>query len=181
MPQDVLNKTTEKMDKVIEHLRSELSLINTGRANPQILSKIMVPYYGTPTPLNQVAQVGLLDAQTLLVTPYDKSALHDIETSILQANLGFNPTNDGNVIRIAVPTLTKERRQELAKQVKSYGEEAKVGIRNARRDGNDDLKKLDLTEDDLKGYQEDVQNLTNKYTKNIDEIVKDKETDIMTL
>lgn len=181
MPQNVINNTTEKMDKVIEHLRSELSMVSTGRANPQILSKIMVPYYGAPTPLNQVAQVGLLDAQTLVVTPYDKTVLHDIETSILQANLGFNPSNDGNVVRIAIPALTKERRQELAKQIKTYGEDAKVGIRNARRDGNDDLKKLDLTEDDLKGYQEDVQELTNKFTKQIDEIIKTKETDIMTL
>lgn len=181
MPQNVINKTEEKMSKVVEHLRSELSMINTGRANPQILSKIMVSYYGAATPLNQVAQVGLLDAQTLVITPYDKTALGDIETSIQQANLGFNPTNDGNVVRIAIPPLTKERRQELAKQIKGYGEEAKVGVRNARRDGNDDLKKLELTEDDLKGYQEDVQESTNKYTKLIDDTVKEKENDIMTL
>lgn len=181
MPERVVNKTTEKMDKVIEHLRSELSLINTGRANPQILSKLMVMYYGTPTPLNQVAQVGLLDAQTLVVTPYDKAVLGDVETSIQQANLGFNPTNDGTVLRIAIPPLTKERRQELVKQIKGTVEEAKVGVRNARRDGNDELKKMDLTADDLKGYQADIQELTNTYIKRIDEMLQTKETDIMTL
>jgi len=181
MPETVINKTSERMKKVLEHLRSELAMINTGRANPQILHKIMVEYYGTPTPLNQIAQVGLLDAQTLVITPYDKGVLGDIESSIQQANLGFNPSNDGTVIRIAIPPLTKERRQELAKQIKSYGEDAKVGIRNVRREGNDEIKKLNLTEDDEKGYQDDIQVLTNDYTKNIDDMVKEKEVDIMKL
>jgi len=181
MPETVMNKTAEKMDKVIEHLRGELAMINTGRANPQILHKINVDYYGSATPLNQLAQVGLLDGQTLVITPYDKGALGDIEKSIQEANLGFNPTNDGTVIRIAIPPLTKERRQELAKQIKAYGEDAKVGIRNARRDGNDDIKKLELTEDDEKGYQDDIQTLTNDYSKKIDDMVKEKEADIMSI
>jgi len=179
MPETIINKTSAKMDKVIEHLRGELVMINTGRANPQVLHKITVDYYGSPTPLNQIAQVGLLDAQTLVITPYDKGVLADIESSIQQANLGFNPGNDGTVIRIAIPPLTKERRQELAKQIKGYGEDAKVGVRNARREGNDDIKKLNLTEDDEKGYQADIQTLTNDYIKQIDEMVKEKEIDIM--
>lgn len=181
MPTDVLKINTEKMNKVIERVRSEFATISVGRANPQVLNKVMVEYYGTMTPLNQVAQVGALDAQTLQISPYDKSVLEAIETSIQQANLGFNPSNDGTVIRIIIPALTKERRQELAKQIKGLGEDGKVAIRNVRRDANDSLKKLDLSEDELKGYQDDVQKLTDDFIKKIDTAVSEKEADVMTL
>ena len=181
MPDTVLLMTEEKMEKAIEGLKNELARVSTGRANPQILNRVMVSYYGAPTPLNQVAQVGLLDPQTLQVTPYDKSALKDIEVGIMQSNLGFNPSNDGIVIRIHIPALTTERRKELAKQIKGDAEDAKVRIRNIRRDANDELKKLDLTEDDLKGYQADVQELTDKFTKKVDEVISQKEKDIMTV
>lgn len=181
MPDTIIKEVKTKMDKAIERLTSELSTINTGSANPQILNRLMVEYYGAPTPMNQVAQVGAPDAHSLLVTPYDKTALGAIETAIQQANLGFNPSNDGNVIRINIPALTKERRQEFVKQLKTIGETAKVAIRNVRRDGNDALKKLDLPTDELKGYQEDVQKETDTYIKKVDQIVSEKEKDVMTV
>ena len=181
MPNNILLGTTEKMNKAVERLIAEFSTINTGRANPAVLNRVMVDYYGAPTPLNQIAQVGAQDAQTLQITPYDKSAIAAIDTAIQQANLGFNPANDGNVIRISIPPLTKERRQDLAKQIKSFGEDAKVAIRNIRRDSNDALKKLELSEDDSKGYQSDVQTETDKFIKKIDELVVAKEKDVTTL
>lgn len=181
MPATVLAHTTEKMEKVLHHLNEELTTIRTGRANPTALNKITIEYYGTPTPLNQVANVTAPEARMLLVSPYDRSVLGAIDKAIQDANLGFNPTNDGNVIRIQIATLTEERRKEMVKKVKSIGETAKVGMRNVRRDSNDALKKLDITEDEVKSYQEDVQKITDKFIKQIDEIVKAKEADVLTV
>ncbi|MGL4973496.1 MAG: ribosome recycling factor [Culicoidibacterales bacterium] len=181
MPTTVLAQAEEKMNKVLHHLEEELTTIRTGRANPSALSKITVEYYGVPTPLNQVANVTVPEARMLLVTPYDRSIVGAIDKAIQDANLGFNPTNDGSVIRIAIPALTEERRKEMVKKVKSMAETAKVGVRNARRDANDALKKLDITEDEVKSYQDDVQKLTDTYVKKADEIAKAKEADVMTV
>ncbi|MGL4334901.1 MAG: ribosome recycling factor [Lactococcus garvieae] len=181
MPETVLLQAEEKMNKVLHHLEEELSTIRTGRANPTVLSKVMVEYYGAPTPLNQVANVTVPEARMLLVSPYDRSIVGAIDKAIQDANLGFNPTNDGSVIRIAIPALTEERRKEMVKKVKAMAETAKVGVRNARRDANDALKKLDITEDEVKSYQDDVQKLTDVYVKKADDIAKAKETDVMTV
>lgn len=181
MPATVLAHAEEKMNKALHHLEEELSTIRTGRANPSILSKVMVEYYGVPTPLNQVANVTVPEARMLLVSPYDRSIVGAIDKAIQDANLGFNPTNDGSVIRIAIPALTEERRKEMVKKVKAMAETAKVGVRNARRDANDALKKLDITEDEVKSYQDDVQKLTDSYVKKADEIAKAKEADVLTV
>ncbi|GBU11254.1 ribosome recycling factor [Erysipelotrichaceae bacterium] len=181
MPSTILTEMNQKMDKAIERFASDLSTINTGSANPQVLNRISVEYYGTPTPLNQVAQVSAPDAHSLIVAPFDKTVLPAIETSIQQANLGFNPTNDGNIIRINIPALTKERRQEFAKQIKTIGETAKIAIRNIRRDANEGLKKLDLPTDELKGNQDDVQTATDTYVKKVDTMIVSKEKDVMTI
>ena len=181
MADAIILEVEEKMEKGIERVASELATINTGRANPQIFNKLMVQYYGAPTPMNQVAQVSTPDGQTLMITPYDKSALGDIETAVQLANLGFNPVNDGSVIRINIPPLTTERRQEFAKSLKAMGEDGKIVIRNIRRDGNDSLKKADLTEDELKSYQEDVQKLTDSFIVKIDKLVSEKEKDVLTI
>lgn len=181
MPATVLAHAEEKMNKALHHLEDELSTIRTGRANPSVLSKVMVEYYGVPTPLNQVANVTVPEARMLLVSPYDRSIVGAIDKAIQDANLGFNPTNDGTVIRIAIPALTEERRKEMVKKVKAMAETAKVGVRNARRDANDALKKLDITEDEVKSYQDDVQKLTDSYVKKADDIAKAKEADVMTV
>ncbi|MGL4952486.1 MAG: ribosome recycling factor [Culicoidibacterales bacterium] len=181
MPTTVLAHAEEKMNKVLHHLEEELTTIRTGRANPSALSKITVEYYGVPTPLNQVANVTVPEARMLLVSPYDRSIVGAIDKAIQDANLGFNPTNDGSVIRISIPALTEERRKEMVKKVKTMAETAKVGVRNARRDANDALKKLDITEDEVKSYQDDVQKLTDTYVKKADDIAKAKETDVLTV
>ncbi|ERJ13470.1 ribosome recycling factor [Haloplasma contractile] len=185
MPETILLNTEEKMDKSIESLRHELATVRTGRANPSLLDRVSVVYYGAPSPLNQVASITVPEARQLLIKPYDKSILGDIERAINEANLGLNPNNDGNIIRISIPSLTEERRKELAKVVHKYGEEGKVAIRNVRRDSNDALKKMnkngDLTDDDLKGYQDDVQELTDQYISKIENMVSEKEQDLMTV
>ena len=171
------------MDKTIEALKFEFSTIRAGRANAQMLDKIRVDYYGTPTPINQVGSISVPEPRTLMINPWDKSAMKEIEKAIRNSDLGLNPTNDGDVIRISVPALTEERRKELCKQAKKASEEFKVRIRNERRDANDRLKKLEkegeITEDDLKKAQNDVQKLTDKYTKDIDTLLATKEQDIM--
>ncbi|MGL5041670.1 MAG: ribosome recycling factor [Culicoidibacterales bacterium] len=181
MSQTVIAEMNTKMLKAIERLNSELATINTGSANPQVLNKLMVEYYGVATPINQIAQIGAADAHSLLVTPYDKSILGAIETSIQQANLGFNPTNDGNVIRINIPALTKERRQEFVKQIKTIGETAKVAVRNVRRDANEGCKRLELPADELKGNQDEIQKKTDLFIKEIDQVIANKEKDVMTV
>ena len=179
------DKLEERMNKTLNVLSDNFSEIRAVRANPAILNKIMVDYYGVPTPINQMAQVTVPEARQLVIKPYDKSTLSSIERAINEANIGLTPNNDGEVIRLNVPALTEERRRELAKKVKGFAEDAKVAIRNVRRDANDDLKKLqkngEITEDALKGYTEDVQKLTDKKIKEVDAAADEKEKDIMSI
>ena len=169
---EIQNKLQQQMDKTIEALKHEFSTIRAGRANAQMLDKIRVDYYGTPTPINQVGSISVPEPRTLMINPWDKSAMKDIETAIRNSDLGLNPTNDGEVIRLNVPALTEERRKELCKQAKKASEDFKVRIRNERRDANDKLKKLEkegeITEDDLKKAQDNVQKMTDKYIKEIE-------------
>lgn len=185
MPDMILLEAEEKMEQTIEALHKEFAKVRTGRANPKILDTVFVDYYGAPTPIPQVGNISVPEPTQIVVKPYDRGIINDVEKAIQAANLGFNPQNEGTQIRIVLPALTKERRQELSKQVKKTGEEFKVFLRNIRRDANDALKKLEkaseITEDDLKGYQEDVQELTDNYTKTIDSVVKEKEDDIMSI
>ena len=180
---EIQNKLQQQMEKTIEALKHEFSTIRAGRANAQMLDKIRVDYYGTPTPINQVGSISVPEPRTLMINPWDKSAMKDIETAIRNSDLGLNPTNDGEVIRLNVPALTEERRKELCKQAKKSEEEFKVRIRNERRDANDKLKKLEkegeITEDDLKKAQDNVQKMTDKYTKEVDVLLEVKEKDIM--
>ncbi|ANB59840.1 ribosome recycling factor [Anoxybacillus amylolyticus] len=183
MAKQVLTATKEKMDKAVQAFTRELASVRAGRANPALLEKITVDYYGMPTPINQLAGIHVPEARLLVIQPYDKSILKDIEKSILASDLGLTPSNDGSVIRIAIPPLTEERRRELVKVVKKYSEDAKVAVRNIRRDANDELKKLEkngeITEDELRSYTDDVQKLTDDHITKIDAITKDKEKEIM--
>ena len=172
---EIQNKLQQQMDKTIEALKHEFSTIRAGRANAQMLDKIRVDYYGTPTPINQVGSISVPEPRTLMINPWDKSAMKDIETAIRNSDLGLNPTNDGEVIRLNVPALTEERRKELCKQAKKASEDFKVRIRNERRDANDKLKKLEKEEK----AQDNVQKMTDKYIKEIDTLLDIKEKDIM--
>ncbi|HBI93453.1 MAG: ribosome recycling factor [Terrisporobacter othiniensis] len=180
---EVQNKLQQQMDKTIEALKFEFSTIRAGRANAQMLDKIRVDYYGTPTPINQVGSISVPEPRTLMISAWDKSAMKEIEKAIRNSDLGLNPTNDGEVIRINVPALTEERRKDLCKQAKKASEEFKVRLRNERRDANDKLKKLEkegeITEDELKKAQDNVQKMTDKYIKEIDVLLDAKEKDIM--
>ncbi|WP_342566794.1 ribosome recycling factor [Psychrobacillus sp. FSL K6-4046] len=183
MPKQVIEQTKDKMAKTIQVYTRELASIRAGRASAALLDKITVDYYGAPTPINQMAGISTPEARLLTIQPYDKSVLGDIEKAIMKSDLGITPTNDGNLIRIAIPALTEERRKDLVKQVKKEAEEAKVNIRNVRRDGNDDLKKLEkageITEDDLRSYTEEIQKITDANIEKIDAITKDKEKEIL--
>ena len=175
----------EKMEKAINQLHREFGSIRSGRANPMILDKVLVDYYGAPTPLRQMSQVSVQDGTTLVITPYDKTIIKEIEKAITKADIGVTPNNDGSTIRLNFPPLTEERRRETAKEVKKYGEDAKVAIRNVRRDMVDDLKKIEkeenLPEDTVKSNQEDIQKLTDKFVGLIDSLVADKEKEVMTV
>ncbi|WP_294579272.1 ribosome recycling factor [uncultured Thomasclavelia sp.] len=177
----ILEDTSERMTKAIEAYRRDLATIRTGRANPNMLDRVMVNYYGSPTPVNQIAGISVVEGRQLVIKPYDKSSIKDIEHGIYEANLGLTPQNDGDLIRIMVPALTEERRREFAKNVWKFAEHAKVSIRNIRREANDEIKKSDAREDEIKDGQERVQKLTDKFVKEIDEIGKEKEKDIMTV
>ena len=183
MAKQVIEMTKEKMNKGIQAFTRELASIRAGRASASLLDRLTVNYYGAPTPVNQLGSISVPEARMLVITPYDKSILGDIEKAILKSDLGLNPVNDGNIIRLSVPALTEERRRDLVKQVKKEAEEAKVAIRNVRRDGNDDLKKLEkngeITEDALRGYSDDVQKMTDEHIAKIDALAKDKEKEIM--
>jgi ribosome recycling factor len=183
LTKEVLNQTTERMTKAIQALSRELSTIRAGRASTSLLDKIFVDYYGAPTPINQIAGIATPEARLITIQPYDKSSLGDIEKAIMKSDLGISPSNDGTLIRIAIPALTEERRKDLVKVVKKEAEEAKVGIRNIRRDANDELKKLekngDITEDGLRSFTEDVQKLTDDHIVKIDQVAKDKEKEIL--
>lgn len=182
---DIIKDTRARMQKSIDNLSKELANISAGRANSNLLNGVNVDYYGAPTPVQQLASINVPEARLLVISPYDKSSVADIEKAINAANLGVNPTSDGEVIRISVPALTEERRKELVKDVKKIGEDAKVSIRNIRRDVNDQLKKDekngDITEDDLRSQTDDVQKATNNSIKEIDQLVDDKEKDIMSV
>lgn len=177
----ILEDTNERMAKSIESYKRDLATVRTGRANPQMLDRVMVQYYGSPTPVNQIAGISVVEGRQLVIKPYDRSSIKDIEHGIYEAGLGLTPQNDGEIIRITVPALTEERRREFAKQVWKFAEHAKVAIRNIRRDSNDEIKKTDGSEDEIKAGQEKVQKLTDKFVKEIDEIAKVKEKDIMTV
>ncbi len=173
----------EKMQKTIEVVKSNFAAVRAGRANAGVLDRITVEYYGAPTPLNQVANIGSPDPRTLTIQPYDMSLLKAIEKAIQTSDLGINPQNDGRVIRLAFPQLTEERRKELTKQVRKYGEEGKVALRNIRRDAMDDIKKKtkksELTEDDQKKLEKELQDLTDKRCKDIDDLTAKKEKELM--
>ncbi len=176
--------TEEKMESAIEHLKKMLLKIRAGKANPSMLSGVFVDYYGTNTPLNQVANVGTSDARTIVVQPWEKQMIAPIEKAIMAANLGFNPENNGEIIRINIPMLTEERRTALVKQVKAEGEDARISIRGSRRDANDELKKMKkdgLSEDMEKRAEEKVQGLTETYYSKVEDLISAKEKDIMTL
>ncbi|WP_396154825.1 ribosome recycling factor [Flavobacterium macrobrachii] len=178
----ILDSTKESMNGSIAHLEKEFLNIRAGKATPQMLGGVFVDYYGSQTPLSQVANVNVPDARTITVTPWEKSMLHPIEKAIMIANLGFNPMNNGDNIIISVPPLTEERRRDLVKQAKAEAEDAKIGIRNARKDANTDIKKLEkdgTSEDVCKKAEEDVQKLTDAYIKKIEEHLVIKEAEIM--
>ena len=180
----LMDETRDKMDKSIKHLENELIKIRAGKANPNILNGIMIDYYGVQTPLSQISNIGTPDPRTIAIQPWEKPYIGVIEKAILQANLGLNPDNNGEIIRINIPPLTEERRKELVKQVKNEGENTKVGIRNARREANEDLKymkKDGLAEDEEKKASEEVQKMTDDFIEKIDKILESKETDIMTV
>ncbi|MBG9445482.1 ribosome recycling factor [Cytobacillus firmus] len=183
MPKQVISDAKERMTKAISAYTRELASIRAGKANASLLDRITVDYYGAPTPVNQLAGVSAPEARLLVITPYDKTILGEIEKAILKSDIGLNPSNDGSVIRLAIPQLTEERRKELVKVVKKESEEAKVAIRNVRRDANDDLKKLEkngeITEDDLRGFSDDIQKLTDDHISKIDELTKEKEKEIL--
>lgn len=176
-----MNESETKMQKAVEAVEKEFQAVRTGRANPGILDKIVAPYYGADTPLNNMANISVSDGRTLVITPFDKTVIKDIEKAISDSDLGLTPTNDGTVIRITVPALTEERRKELVKHVKKLAEDGKVSIRNARRDALDKNKKSDGTEDDKKKFQDDVQKVTDSYVKKIDDLTSEKEKELMTI
>lgn len=178
-----MTEAKEKMKKAAQNLQRELGQIRAGRANASLLDRITVNYYGAPTPLNQMSSIQIPEARVLMITPFDKSILQDVEKAIMASDIGISPTNDGNVIRLVIPQLTEERRKELAKDVKKEAENAKIAIRNIRRDAIDEYKKQqkngDITEDDLRGLEKDVQTLTDNSIKEVDKIAADKEKELL--
>lgn len=181
MENELIKETEEKMLKSLENLDKKMGTVRAGRANPSSLDGVQAEYYGVMTPLKQLAIISVPEGNQLLIKPFDKSSLAAIEKAILTANLGYNPTNDGETIRIIVPALTEERRKELTKQVKALAEEAKVAIRNIRHEALDDAKDLELSEDELKGVENRIQDLVNNYNKKIDDALKLKEQDLLTV
>ncbi len=175
----ILDSTKESMDAAIAHLEREFTKIRAGKASPAMLSSVLVEYYGSQTPLSQVANINTPDGRTLSVQPWEKSMLSEIEKAIMNANLGFNPMNNGELVIINVPPLTEERRIQLTKQAKAEAEHAKVGVRSARQDANKEIKELDISEDLEKNATVDVQELTDKYIQKIDDFLGVKEAEIM--
>lgn len=180
---EIIKSSNEKMDKTIEVFKHELNSMRAGRANPQLLDRISVDYYGSPTPLNQLGNISAPEPRVLLISVWDQSIVNEISKSIMKSDLGLNPIVDGKVIRLIIPELTEERRKQLVKMVHKAGEDAKVAIRTVRRDTNDHLKKLhkdsEITEDDLRRDEKDVQKTTDNHTRTIDDMVKAKEKEIM--
>lgn len=180
---EIKNDATSRMQKSILALKGELTKLRTGRAHPSLLEQIMVPYYGTPTPLSQVANVNVSDAQTLTVTPWEKPLIPDVDKAIRDSNLGLNPIAGSDNVRVPLPPLTEERRKDLTKLVKQEGESAKVAIRNIRRDANSQIKDLlkskDITEDDERRHEDEIQKLTDKFVKEVDDLLSSKEAELM--
>ena len=183
MSQEVKNEAKERMEKSIASFKEELTTVRTGRANTSLVNNVEIDYYGTPTPIYQVAQVSVVDARQITIRPYDKSELKKIETAIINADLNLTPLNDGTMIRVNVPALTEERRKQYVKDVYALAENAKVAIRNIRRDANASLKKLEkeTPEDLLRHYNEEIQKLTDEYVKKIYELAKAKEKELLTV
>ena len=177
----IILELNEKMDKAIANLEKRFATVRAGRANPSSLDGIVVEYYGSMTPLKQLATISVPEARQLLIKPFDRGCLKDIEKAILASNLGYNPGNDGETIRIIIPELTEERRRELVKQVKAISEEAKVAIRNIRREGIEAVSKLEVSEDEEKGLEKDIQDIVNEYNKKVDSILKEKEQELLTV
>jgi len=183
MSEAIINDSRKKMDLAIQSFTKNLATVRAGRANPAILNNVMVDYYGAPTPLNQLATVTAPEPRLLLISPFDKSSVGDIEKGIQKADLGLAPSSDGDVVRIAIPALTEERRKELVKVVGKFAEESKVQVRNLRREANDQVKKNEkdgeITEDEMRHYQNEVQSLTDEFIEKIDSLVSEKESEIM--
>ena len=175
----LIETAKEEMENSVAHLKNEFTNIRAGKASPNMLKSVMVDYYGSSTPLSQISNINTPDAQTITVQPWEKNMLSEIEKAIMNANLGFNPMNNGESIIINVPALTEERRKELAKRAKAEAENAKVGVRNHRKEANNEIKKLDISEDMKKSAEESIQDLTNKYSKIIDDLFHTKEAEIM--
>lgn len=181
MGEELIKETKEKMEKSLDSLSKKMATVRAGRANPSSLDNVVCEYYGVMTPLKQLSIISVPEGNQLLIKPFDKGSLGAIEKAILAANLGYNPTNDGETIRIIVPALTEERRKELTKQVKALAEESKVAIRNIRHEAIDDAKALELSEDALKGIENRIQELVNTYNKKVDDCLKQKEQELLTV
>ncbi|TYP77621.1 ribosome recycling factor [Paenibacillus methanolicus] len=182
MPQTIKKNAEERMDKAIGALKRDLATLRAGRATPALLDRVQVEYYGALTPVNQLANINTPDTRTLMIQPWDKSSVSAIEKAIMKSDLGLTPSNDGASIRLSIPALTEERRAELVKLTKKFGEEAKVAIRNIRRDANDDIKKLEkgeISEDESRRHQDDIQKSTDKFTAEVDKVLAAKEKEIM--
>ncbi|AIQ24689.1 ribosome-recycling factor [Paenibacillus sp. VTT E-133280] len=182
MPQSVKKNAEERMEKAISSLKRDLATLRAGRATTSLLDRIQVEYYGSPTPINQLANISTPDSRTLLIQPWDKTSMSDIERAIMKSDIGLTPANDGTIIRLSIPPLTEERRTDLVKLTKKFGEEAKVAIRNIRRDANDDIKKMEkngISEDESRGHQEDIQKTTDKFIAEVDKVLVSKEKEIM--
>ncbi|GIO06128.1 ribosome recycling factor [Brevibacillus reuszeri] len=183
MPQSVLKDMEDRMNKAIATLKKDLSSLRAGRANPAMLDRVLVDYYGSPTPISQLANISVPEPRMLIIQPWDKAALKEIDRALQQSDLGISPSNDGVVIRMVIPPLTEERRKDLVKLAGKSGEDSKVAIRNIRRDANDDIKKLEkaatISEDESRRHQESIQKTTDKFIAEVDKIVKDKEKDIL--
>jgi len=182
VPQAIKKNAEERMEKALAALKRELSTLRAGRATPALLDRVQAEYYGAMTPVNQLGSITTPDSRTLVIQPWDKTALSAIEKAILKSDVGLTPASDGNIIRLVVPPLTEERRADLVKMTKKFGEEAKVAIRNIRRDANDEIKKkekADISEDESRRHQDDVQKLTDRYVAEVDKILAAKEKEIM--
>ncbi|AEI44307.1 ribosome recycling factor [Paenibacillus mucilaginosus] len=182
MPQSIKKNAEDRMEKAIGALKKELASLRAGRATPALLDRIQVEYYGAMTPVNQLANINTPDSRTLMIQPWDKGSVAAIEKAIMKSDLGLTPSNDGSSIRIVIPALTEERRADLVKMTKKAGEEAKVAIRNIRRDANDDIKKLEkngISEDESRGHQEEIQKMTDKHIAEVDKVLAAKEKEIM--
>jgi ribosome recycling factor len=180
---EIFNECETEMQGAIEHMQREFKTLRTGKVTTSVLDNVKIDYYGTPTPLDQIGSVIATDATTIVVNPWEKNLLGDVESAIQAANIGVNPNNDGDVIKLFFPPMTVEQRQESVKQMKGMGEKAKISIRNDRRDSNDRIKKLEkekeITQDESKSAQENIQKITDKYISNVDSILKDKEAEIL--